>query len=58
MPDIYTKAVLTVIAACLFVIAFRGTNLMPAAHAQDTQTHIWIDGGSLPLPIQVQSQSQ
>jgi hypothetical protein len=35
--DLYTKSILTVIAACLLSIVFRGTLLIPAAHAEGLQ---------------------
>jgi hypothetical protein len=47
MVDIYTKAVLTVIAGCLLVIAFRGAPPIGTANAQlGTQvgpTHVIVD---------------
>jgi hypothetical protein len=51
MVDIYTKAVLTVIAGCLLVIAFRGAAPIGTANAQlgaqvGTQvgpTHVIVD---------------
>ena len=33
-PDLYTKAVLTVIAACLLVLVARNSSLVPAAQAE------------------------
>jgi hypothetical protein len=33
--DLYTKSILTVIAACLLSIVFRGTPLISTAHAQE-----------------------
>ena len=45
MADWYTKAVLTVIAACLLVIALRGVGPSPA-QAQMGQTHVVIDSVS------------
>ena len=42
MADWYTKAVLTVIAACLLVIAFRSVGTSPA-QAQMGATHVIID---------------
>ena len=42
MTDWYTKAVLTVIAACLLVIAFRGVGSSPA-QAQSGPTHVVVD---------------
>jgi len=35
--DLYTKSILTVIAACLLSTVFRGTPLIPAAHAVGVQ---------------------
>lgn len=34
--DLYTKAVLTVIAGCLTVIALKNADLMPTAHAANS----------------------
>lgn len=58
VSDIYTKIVLTVIAGCLLVIAFRGPN-GGVVHAQEGQTHVVIDsveptafsllGGAIPV---------
>ena len=49
MVDQYTKAVLTVIAACLVILVIRG--LGGSANAQQTQ-HVYIDGAS-PNALQV-----
>jgi hypothetical protein len=35
--DLYTKSVLTIIAACLLSIAFRDVPLVSTAHAQSPQ---------------------
>jgi hypothetical protein len=43
--DLYTKAVLTVIAVCLFLIAIQKSSLIGEARAQG-QTHVWIDGAN------------
>ncbi len=42
MTDKYTKAVLTVIAACLAVIAVRGTSVEKAS-AQSGPVHVVVD---------------
>jgi hypothetical protein len=42
MIDQYTKAVLTVIAVCLMVIAFRGT-VVERAVAQNGPAHVIVD---------------
>lgn len=45
--DLYTKAVLTVIAVSLLLIAVQKTPLMREAHAQGQgQVHVWIDGSN------------
>jgi hypothetical protein len=41
--DMYTKAVLTVIAVALVWIGLGGPHVMPAAHAQSDQ-HVYIAG--------------
>jgi hypothetical protein len=60
MTTIYTNAMLTVIAFCLAVIAFRGQPVTPA-HAQE-QTHVVIDqvdpsaflwGLHYPVPVRI-----
>jgi methylthioribose-1-phosphate isomerase len=66
MPtDTYTKAVLTVIAACLVILVIRGTPLVGTAHA-DTDKVLAVDlvkvnGRSLfnsyALPVNVQEVS-
>ena len=43
MTTIYTNAVLTVIAVCLAVIAFR-TDFISTAHAQAGTVHVYVDG--------------
>ncbi len=43
--DLYTKAVLTVIAVCLFLIVIQKSSLISEARAQG-QTHVWIDGAN------------
>jgi hypothetical protein len=43
MVDKYTKAVLTVIAACLVVIAFRDAGLTGKASAQNGPVHVILD---------------
>ena len=57
--DLYTRAVLTVIALCLVWIALGGRSLLPAVEAQAQQgtTRVVIVGyerGNLPLPVQVE----
>lgn len=57
--DRYTKTVLTVIAACLLVIAFRGSNPVEKAYAQSGPVHVIVDSvASYALqyagPLQVQ----
>lgn len=49
MVDRYTKAVLTVIAACLVVIAVRGTGI-GAAVAQSGPVHVIVDQFLFQLP--------
>jgi hypothetical protein len=45
--DLYTKAVLTVIAACLFLLVIQKSPLISEARAQGQgQTHVWIDGSN------------
>jgi hypothetical protein len=59
MIDRYTKAILTVIAACLVLLVLRGHPMVPA-HAQSGPMHIVIDGSSsqaLPGPIVVVCES-
>lgn len=43
MTDAYTKVVLTVIAACLAVIAFREIQPIKKAEAQSGQVHVVVD---------------
>jgi hypothetical protein len=43
MIDRYTKSVLTVIAVCLLVIAFRGASPIDKAQAQSGPVHVIID---------------
>jgi hypothetical protein len=64
--DTYTKAVLTVIAACLIYLCLGRPAVFPTAQAQAQQTHVildgWLrDGGAVPegfeshpLPVRVQ----
>lgn len=49
MIDRYTKAVLTVIAACLAVIAVRGLQPISAVYAQ-TPVHVIVDQFLYQLP--------
>jgi hypothetical protein len=64
--DIYTKGVLTVIAACLVYLCLGKPAFVSTAHAQGQQTHVVIDGWSYgtnnfvmqplqdnPLPVRV-----
>ena len=44
-PDLYTKVVLTVIAACLLLIVCGKSPLISTAQAQG-QMHVWIDGAN------------
>jgi hypothetical protein len=44
MSKLYLNAVLTVIAICLAVIAFRET--VAPAHAQTGPVHVYVDGVS------------
>ena len=60
MIDLYTKAVLTVIALALCVIAARGSGIFGSAVAQGTDCgrmshpcHVRIDSGPLGLLVQV-----
>ena len=43
MVDRYTKTVLTIIAACLVVIAFRGIGVVEKASAQSGPIHVIVD---------------
>ena len=43
MVERYTKAVLSVIAAALVVIAFQGTRSVPSAQAQSGPVHVIVD---------------
>jgi hypothetical protein len=53
--DLYTKVVLTIIAACLLGLVFRDTPIVTTAHAEtatDAPIHVIIDGvqgGALPV---------
>lgn len=61
--DLYTKTVLTVIAACLVWMCLAGRSMMPVAKAQGTGTQQvilmgWTDNGGVrhpfdtkPLPV-------
>jgi hypothetical protein len=51
--DFYTKAVLTVIAACLLTLSFRDAPVVGSAHAQNAAatTHVIIDGVRDALPV-------
>lgn len=56
--DLYTKVVLTVIAACLVVIAVRGSNIVPPAHAAGEAVDVRIVNTapgqySIPLPVKI-----
>lgn len=60
MADRYTKVVLTVIAACLLTLVFRGTPIGPAS-AQSGPVHVIVDSVSSfafqyagPLTVRVQ----
>jgi len=45
--DLYTKAVLTIIAVCLFLIVIQKSPLIGDAEAQQQQqVHVWIDGAN------------
>jgi hypothetical protein len=46
MVDFYTKCVLTVIAACLLVVAFRSTAPIGPAAAQSGPVHVIVDSVS------------
>jgi hypothetical protein len=43
--DLYTKAVLTVIAVCLFLLVIQKSPLISDAQAQGP-THVWLDGSN------------
>jgi hypothetical protein len=43
--DLYTKAMLTVIAVCLCLLVVQRTPLISEAHAQ-SQVHVWLDGSN------------
>jgi hypothetical protein len=46
--DRYTKAVLTVIAACLVVLVFRASGApVPPALAQGAPVHVYVEGVAL-----------
>ncbi len=62
--DLYTKGVLTVIAACLLWLTFDGSRLLPAVQAQQSQANRvvlsgWVDssgverqfGGNTAFPV-------
>jgi len=64
--DTYTKAMLTVIAACLIYLCLGRPAVFPRAQAQAQQTHVVLDGWSYgtnndilqpieshPLPVRV-----
>jgi hypothetical protein len=55
--DFYTKAVLTVIAACLLWIAIGGPSLLPAVQAQNGVQNVrivgWGNGSSTVADVQV-----
>jgi hypothetical protein len=46
-PDLYTKAVLTIIALCLIVLAFESlsTHVAPNAHAQEVAVSAEVTAG-------------
>jgi hypothetical protein len=46
MIDLYTKAVLTVIAACLVCIVLRDSPLVKQAFAQSGPVHVIVDSVS------------
>jgi len=46
MTDHYTKAVLTIIAACLVILVLRGHSVVPAG-AQGPVSHVYVDGGKM-----------
>ena len=55
--DVYTRAVLTVIALCLVWVAIGGPSWLPVVQAQQATTRVVIVGyerGNLPLPVQVE----
>jgi hypothetical protein len=67
--DIYTKTMLTVIAACLIYLCLGRPAVLSTAQAQTAQTHVIIDGWSWgtdnavmqpieshPLPVRVMPQ--
>jgi hypothetical protein len=43
--DLYTKAVLTVIAVCLFLLVIQKSPLIGEARAQGV-AHVWLDGSN------------
>jgi hypothetical protein len=55
--DFYTRAVLTVIAACLVWIAIGGPSLLPSVQAQAAVQNVrvvgWGNGGSTVADVQV-----
>ena len=53
--DLYTKVVLTVIAACLLGLVFRDQPVVPAAYAQGNETHMIIDNVQGALPVTIDS---
>ena len=56
--DLYTKIVLTVIAACLLGLVFRDAPVVTNAFAQANQTHVFIDGVADALPIRNEEDRQ
>jgi len=46
MTDHCTKAVLTIIAACLVILVLRGPSVVPAS-AQGQVSQVFVDGGKL-----------
>jgi hypothetical protein len=61
MVDRYTKAILTIIAACLAIIAFADLRPISKADAQSGQVHVFIDGAAnfalqFAGPLQVRGQ--
>ena len=59
--DLYTRAVLTLIALCLVWIAIGGPALLPVVEAQQSTTRVVVVGyenaggtkRNLPLPVQI-----
>jgi hypothetical protein len=54
MIDRYTKAVLTVIAACLVALVIQNLSIWVPANAQSGPVQVWVNGWSLPNPLPVQ----